>query len=249
MSDADDRLSQIHTLWSVVRTAHGEDPTAIRLAQEKLLATYGGAARRYLLAALRSEEAADEVFQDFSLKLLRGDFRNVSPDKGKFRQFVKTCLYRMIVDQQRRQKKQPLGVADPDQLAEIHDDAAQAAMDSAFLKSWRDELLAKSWARLAADERTTGKPYHTVLRLRAEHSEASSTDLASLASQRLGREISPANIRVLVHRARELFAECLLSAVTDSLPNADRNAVEEELIELQLLDYCRAALEASANPD
>lgn len=248
MSESSDRLSQIHTLWSVVRTAHGDDPSAVRSAQEKLLATYGGAARRYLLAALRDGEAADEVFQEFSLKLLRGDFRNVSPARGRFRQFVKTCLYRLIVDFQRRRKKQPAGVADADQLAAAMEAEGDSAMDSAFLKSWREELLARSWKRLEEDERTTGKPYYTVLRLRAEFPDAPSNDLAAIASQRLQREITPANLRVLVHRARELFAECLLSAVVDSLPGSDRDLVEEELIELQLLDYCRAALDQRPSP-
>jgi DNA-directed RNA polymerase specialized sigma24 family protein len=243
MSESNDHLSQIHTLWSVVRTAHGDDPSAVRQAQERLLATYGGAARRYLLAALRNGEAADEVFQEFSLKLLRGDFRNVSPDRGKFRHFLKTCLYRLIVDHQRRQKRQPVGMADAGHVAERLDPATDAAMDSAFLKSWREELLTRSWRKLELDEQTTGKPYYTILRLRAEHPEASSTDLAALAAEKLQREISPVNARVLLHRARELFAECLLDAVVHSLPHADRDDVEEELIELQLLEYCRAALE------
>ncbi len=243
MSEHSVRLSQIHTLWSVVRTAHGENVQAARPAQEQLLATYGGAARRYLLAALRSEEAADDVFQDFSLKFLRGDFRNVSPEKGKFRQFLKTCLYRLIVDHQRRQKKQPAGVIETDQIAAAQEAAPDAALDSAFLKGWRDELLARSWRGLEEDERTTGKPYHTILRLRAEQASASSTELAELATERLQREITSANVRVMVHRARELFAECLLAAVIDSLPAADRDQVEEELIELQLLEYCREALD------
>lgn len=243
MSDAPDRLSQIHTLWSVVRAAHGDAADEAKPAQEQLLTLYSGAARRYLLAALRSEEAADDVFQEFSLKFLRGDFRNVTPEKGKFRQFLKTCLYRMIVDQQRLKKKQPVAGTDADQLAAAQEAPPETALDAAFQKSWRDELLARSWRKLEDDERTTGKPYHSILHLRAEHAAASSTELAELASERLQREITPANVRVLVHRARELFAECLLSAVADSLPGRDRDLVEEELAELQLLDYCREALE------
>lgn len=246
MSDHPSRLSQIPTLWSMVRQAHGDDVPAARPAQEQLLVMYGGAARRYLRAALRSEEAADDVFQEFSLKFLRGDFRNVSPDRGKFRQFLKTCLYRMIVDHQRRQKKRPLGGMEAEHVAAEVEVPPDAALDSAFIKGWRDELLARSWRRLEDDERTTGKPYHTVLRLRAEQAQASSTELAALASEKLQREITPANIRVLVHRARELFAECLLAAVADSLPGSDREQVEDELIELQLLDYCREALDRDA---
>ena len=102
--DDDPHLSQIQTLWSVVELAHG-DNTAMQSAQQKMLDRYGGAVRRYALAALRDEDAADEVFQEFALKFVRGDFRGADPGKGRFRAFVKTVVYRLIVDYQRRKKK------------------------------------------------------------------------------------------------------------------------------------------------
>ena len=79
--DEDPHLSQIQTLWSVVELAHG-DHTAMASAQQKMLDRYGGAVRRYALAALRDEDAADEVFQEFALKFVRGDFRGAVPAKG-----------------------------------------------------------------------------------------------------------------------------------------------------------------------
>jgi RNA polymerase sigma-70 factor (ECF subfamily) len=153
----------------------------------------------------------------------------------------------LIVDHQRRRKKADHPNADVEQLAAAAETAGDSADDAAFLKSWREDLLARAWQQLADDERKTGKPYHTVLRARAELPELSSTDLAATLSERLGREITSANVRVLLHRSRELFAECLLTAVTDSLPENRRDLLEEELIELQLLDYCRAALERQAD--
>jgi hypothetical protein len=46
----DIHLSQIQTLWSIVRQAHG-DQTSVASAQKSLLDRYGGAVRRYALAA------------------------------------------------------------------------------------------------------------------------------------------------------------------------------------------------------
>jgi len=244
MTVANDHLSEIQTLWSVVQRAHVGEADAIRTAQEQLLGTYGGAIRRYLLGAFRSEDAADEVFQEFSLRFLRGDFRGVTPDRGRFRSFLKTCLYHLIVDHQRRQKRAANRAAgDAGELAVAAIESNDSAADQAFLQSWREELLARAWRRLEEDERETGKPYHSVLQAKAKHPELSSTDLASVVSDALQREITSANVRVLLHRARELFAECLLRAVTDSLSDSRREQVEEELIELQLLEYCRAALQ------
>lgn len=242
MSQTAGHLSEINTLWSVVHRAHGDVSLDVRSAQERMLEMYGGAVRRYLLAALRNEDAAEEVYQEFALRFVRGDLRSANPERGKFRSFLKTCLYHLIVDHQRRRRMRNPADGEVEQLA-VTATSEDSADDAAFLRSWRDDLLARAWLRLADDEQTTGKPYHTVLKLRAEQPDLSSTQLADVATASLQREITAANVRVLLHRSRELFAECLLAAVVDSLPENRQELVEEELIELQLLDYCRAALE------
>ena len=96
MDDDDLHISRIQTAWTMVRDAH-RDHTAVQVAQQHLLDRYGGAIRRYALSALRSEDAADDVLQEFSLKFLRGDFAAASPERGRFRAFVKTIVYRLIV--------------------------------------------------------------------------------------------------------------------------------------------------------
>lgn len=239
----DPHLSQIQTLWSVVRRAHG-DHTAVQSAQQMLLDRYGGAVRRYALAALRDEDAANEVFQEFALKFVRGDFGNADPQRGRFRAFVKTAVYRMIVDHQRRQQKRRQegllhsNVPEPKaEEVEVDDD------DALFRTSWRDELLARCWQRLAEQEQLDGKPYHTVLRYRVDHPDLRSPDLAEGLSRQLGKATSAGAVRVLLHRAREAFADLLLDEVTESLADGSLDEAERELIELDLLEYCRPALE------
>jgi len=100
-----DRLSQIDTLWSAVRKAHGSSDIKARQVQEELVQRYGGAARGYLHAALRDEHAAEEVIQEFALKFLEGGFQSADPDRGRFRNFLKTILFRMVVDYHRRKKR------------------------------------------------------------------------------------------------------------------------------------------------
>jgi RNA polymerase sigma-70 factor (ECF subfamily) len=242
--DEDPHLSQIQTLWSVVELAHG-DNTAMASAQQKMLDRYGGAVRRYALAALRDEDAADEVFQEFALKFVRGDFRAADPGRGRFRAFVKTVVYRLIVDFQRRRKK--LGcegqmhsnLAEPGEL----DSASGAEEDALFQSSWRDELLARCWGKLAEYECKSGKPYHTVLRYRVEHPEARSPDLAEGLSKSLGKPINAGAVRVMLHRARDAFADLLLDEVINSLANGSLDAAEQELIDLDLFGYCKPALD------
>jgi RNA polymerase sigma-70 factor (ECF subfamily) len=241
--DDDLHLSRIQTAWSMVHRAHG-DHTAVQAAQQTLLDRYGGAVRRYALAALRDEDAADEVWQEFVLRFVRGDFASANPERGRFRAFVKTVVYRLIVDHQRRRKRQYREGPMHSNLAEpaTGDDAA-AADDVIFLASWRDELLARCWQRLGNEETQSGKPHHTVLRYRVDHPELRSPELAAGLTELLGKPVNAGAARVLLHRARDAFAELLLDEVIQSLDDDSLDAAEEELIELDLLEYCRPALD------
>jgi len=243
MSD-DLHLSQIQTMWSVVRQASG-DHTAVQQAQLSLLDRYRGAIRRYAIAALKDEDAADEVVQEFALKFVRGDFSKADPGRGKFRAFVKTIVYRLIVDYQRRRKgllrEGPLhsNIAEP--AADESD--LDVADDVAFRASWRDELLARCWQRLEEDEKKSGKHHYTVLKFRVEHPDNHSPELAAGLSQKLGKQINAGAVRVLIHRARDAFADVLLDDVAHSLEGQSLDEIEEELIELNLLEYCKPALD------
>ena len=241
--DDDLHLSRIQTAWSMIRRAHG-DHTAVQSAQQALLDRYGGAVRRYALAALRDEDAADEVFQEFALRFVRGDFGGADPERGRFRAFVKTIVYRLIVDYQRRKKKRLRESPLHSNVAEPAADADDVAADDAlFHKSWRDELLARCWQKLADDEERSGKPHHTVLRFRVDHPDLHSPELAEGLSKMLGKPINAGAVRVLLHRAREAFAELLLAEVMESLDDGSLNEAEGELIDLDLLEYCRPALD------
>lgn len=59
----------------------------------------------------------------------------------------------------------------------------------------------------------------------------------------LGKPINAGAVGVLLHRARECFAELLLDEVTESLADGSLDEAEQELIELDLLEYCRPALD------
>ena len=243
MDDDELHLSRIATAWTMVHRAHG-DHTAVQSAQQALLDRYGGAVRRYALAALRDEDAADEVFQEFALRFVRGDFKSADPERGRFRAFVKTSVYRMIVDYQRRKKKHVREGPMHSNLAEpVDSDEANPADEAMFHASWRDDLLARCWEKLAAEETKTGKPYHTVLRYRVENPDLRSPDLAAGLSAKLGKSINAGAVRVMIHRAREAFADLLLDEVSNSLADPTRDEVERELIELELLEYCKPALD------
>src|SRR5438876_1024348 len=99
---ADPRLSRISTLWSVVRQAHDGSATGVCVAQQQLLERYGGAVRRYLMAALRDHDATDELFQTFAYRFLHGDLRGANAERGRFRDFLKGVLFHLIADHHKK---------------------------------------------------------------------------------------------------------------------------------------------------
>jgi RNA polymerase sigma-70 factor (ECF subfamily) len=238
------RLSRISTLWTLVHQAHQRDAGCVPLAQQQLLEHYGGAIHRYLLGALRDPEAADDLFQDFCVRFLRGDFHRADPEKGRFRDFVKTALFHLIVDHQQRQKRRPQPLETPG-MEPATADPEPAEKDQAFLAHWREELLDRTWLALEAWEQASGQPVHTILRLRTDQPLLSSAELATRLGERLDRRWSVDGFRHALQRAREKFADLLLQEVIHSLERPSRERLEQELDDLGILAHCRSALDRS----
>ena len=234
-----DRLSQIETAWSIVRRAHSDSSPSARDAQEQLLKQYGAAIHRYLQAALRDSAAAVDVYQDFAVRFVRGHFHNASQDKGRFRSFLKTSLFRMVADHRRAEQKKAGRQLPADHVDET-DSSDQRERE--FAQVWRDEMLKRAWDALAALEAESGRPWFAVMRLRVDNPTVQSPDLALLLSEELGRRVTTGNVRVLLHRAREHFSRLLIDCISDSLNTSDVEEIEEELAELELLEYCQDAL-------
>ena len=239
----DARLSRIETLWSVVRRAHEADNDSAESAQRLLLERYGGAIQRYLLAAVRDQHVADELFQEFAVKLIKGDYKKANPEVGKFRSYVKTSLFRLVAGYHRKHSARKERNLENVPDADSRSDDFGSTEDKKFLQVWRDTILAKSWRGLESSEANGGPPYHTILRLRVQNPASSSAELAELISSAVGKQVTSGNARVQIHRAREKFAHALFETIADSLEKPTREAVEAELIEVGLIEYCRDALD------
>jgi DNA-directed RNA polymerase specialized sigma24 family protein len=238
--DRDPRLTQLSTQWTLVFQAHQGTPEEVAAAQVELMSRYGGAVQRYLLAALRDPEAAEELNQEFALRFLRGDFHRADPTRGRFRDFVKRALRNLMNDELRRRmhRPRPMGDALPEQSEPADDDSE---FDRRFLASWRAEILARAWAAIARLQEETGQPYHTVLRLRVAHPELHSPDLAARLSTILDRPISAGGLRMALQRSRDQFVKFLKSDVAGGLHEPTPDHIDEELIALGLYEYCKPA--------
>jgi DNA-directed RNA polymerase specialized sigma24 family protein len=241
----DPRLSQLATRWTAVRAAHTHLPDG-RAAQWELLERYGGAVHRYLLGAVRDPDLAADLAQEFAVRFLQGDLKGADPGKGRFRDFLKGVLQHLVAGHFRKEKRRPAGLPD-DLPGPAADDPPADEADRAFQRCWRDELLGRAWAALAAFERETGQPYHTVLRFRVDHPDLTSEAMAGRLGAQLGRAITPAGMRKALQRSREKYAELLLADLAASLGRPTREELERELIDLDLYEYCRPAVERTGD--
>jgi DNA-directed RNA polymerase specialized sigma24 family protein len=244
--DDDADLSEISTSWPDLRAAHQGPDELMQAARGRLIARYGGAIHRYLRGALHDPEAAQEVYQTFVVRFLRGDFRRVDPGRGRFRSYLKSALFRLVADHRRQVRRQPstLGPGTPEPAvawAGVIDD------DRAFLASWTAELLERAWVGLAELERDRGRPFFTLLRFRTENPAVRSPAMAERFSAELGRELTPDWVRKCLHQAREHFADLLLDEVAHSLARPTSEDLEAELIDLGWLRFCRTALQRRRN--
>lgn len=243
--DWDPRLSQISTQWSMIFQAREGPTDEATAAQAELMCRYSGAVHRYLLSALRDADAASELNQEFAVRFLRGDFRRADPARGRFRDFVKQALRNLMIDYYRRRRSSPkmlsaLDIPETAEPSELADPAAE--FDRDFLESWRAELLARAWTALSNLQDETGQPYYTVLKLRVDHPELRSPDIADRLSFQIGRAVTAGGVRQALQRARDRYVAFLVEEVKSSLDSPSRLEVLEELADLKLLKYCRPAL-------
>jgi RNA polymerase sigma factor (sigma-70 family) len=242
-SEVDHHLSRIETNWTAVFQAHGGQATAASQALAAMVDRYKGAVHRYLLASLRDVNAADDLAQEFALRLLKGDFKNADPQKGRFRDFLKRSIYNLMVDYHRARRGKPVALADgvPEPAAE-EGTPWERQIDEQFLSSWRDHLMAHAWASLQRVQDRTGQPFASVLRIRVDNPDLRSSELAERLSATLPKPVNAGWVRLNLYRARDLFVEALLSEVERSLGDSSSERLEDELIELGLYEHCREAL-------
>jgi hypothetical protein len=115
----------------------------------------------------------------------------------------------------------------------------EAQSEAAFVQSWREELLNRTWEALAAAKPT----YHAVLLFHVQNPDTPSPQMAASLTDKLGKPLTATGVRVTLHRAREKFSDLLLDEVAHSLGNCTETELVQELRALRLLQLCVPALE------
>lgn len=232
------RLESIATRWSLIRQAHGAAHASAVDARRVLVLRYAAAVKSYLRGITRNEFQADELAQDVVVRLLQGDFAGADPQRGRFRDLLKTAVRNMARNYWSREKRRTGVNYDPDFIAQEGSHA-----DDPWETGWKERVLELAWEALKQHEQQHPDSLAwTVLRMKTRFPEETSEQQAERLSQQVGRPIRADACRQMLRRARVRFAECLVQEVADGLSDTSPERVEEELIALGLYEHVRGVL-------
>lgn len=233
------RLSEIQTDWDGVRAAHASQDNSggVEIAREKILDQYFSCVKKYILGATYDPELAEDLAQEFAVRFVRGDFRNVDPAQGRFRDYLKRSLRNLITDHFRKPAEYKLKTSIAAEVPDRATDANFDTLDAEFQSNWRKQILHNAWESLRSIEQARGNWYYTVLHYRAKNPESRSAEMSLVLSQVVGESVSAEWVRQKIHRARQKFADLLIAEVRGSMQLQDEELVQQELAELGLKKY------------
>jgi RNA polymerase sigma-70 factor (ECF subfamily) len=230
VSSGGERLTELETSWTIIANAHKAGPVG-QAAMRVLISRYHDAIENYLRLKLRDPNLADEVFQEFWTKLLTHKLAGADETKGRFRDYLRTVLHRLIIDHFRGRRLQnlpPGDLLDP------------ARPDDEYNRVWRETVIKRVWSRLETYEAQTPKNrYATVLHLRVNEPKAPIESLATQLSERTGAKITPESFRKTLQRARAKFLELLVQELRETIDPARPEDVEAEIYDLGLGPFYR----------
>jgi RNA polymerase sigma-70 factor (ECF subfamily) len=226
-------------MWTALDLVRGGARADTRATAAALIERYQEAVYRYLVAATHDPDRAAELFQEFALRFLRGDFKNLDPERGRFRDYLRTVLMNLV----RSGCRPGTPSVDHDQLVAVAAGPSESGDDD-FVAHWRQAVLSAVWQALEEDQARGGPPYYSALRARADRPDWPSAALAAELTARLRPQdpFTDVGVRKLLQRGRDMFCDLVVAEVARSVPTRDPDRLTRELIDLGCYWFCKKAL-------
>jgi DNA-directed RNA polymerase specialized sigma24 family protein len=240
MPSRPNRLSQLSTSWTLLRQAHDAAASTEERAKahSQLIDRYGYVIRQYLGGALRHvagdrQEAVEECYSRFCLRLAEGRLGRADRARGRFRDYLRGILANIVTDYKRERAKAFKSV-------EVRDmPEPDPEGDKRQFQEWFAEgLVARAMEELRRQDEKRKRAYYAVLHARIAHPDWSSEQLAAELSEP-GVKRSIGWVRINLARARKELCRFLELEVAQDLVDASPSAVQEELSNIGLLVYCQ----------
>lgn len=236
-------LGNIKTRWSMIRQAHDSAPKgdSSSQAREALVMRYASAIRKFVQIVVKDDHLADELAQDAIIRLLKGDFSGADPNRGRFRDLLKTAIRNMARNHWAKANRRSSVAFD----LQLIDSGESDELDEMWTNQCRDMVLSVAWQRLQEWEETNSESVaFTVLKLRSQFPDDSSTQIAERLSEKIGKTYKPDTTRQQLRRARVRFADYLVSEIADGLAEPTPDNLKDELNSLGLYSSVRDVLPA-----
>lgn len=220
-----EQLSNLKTSWTQIHSAHIPGPAG-QVAMQELISRYHDAVERYLRLKIKDQNLADDVLQEFWAKVLNHKLAGANETKGRFRDYLRTILHRLMVDHFRARKTTSLP---PGELPEPEQP------DKDYDSVWREVLIKRVWGRLELYEAgTKNNRYATILKLRVSDPDASIQDLVDKLNASSDQTFTAEAFRKTLQRARMKFFDLLIQELRETMANPTPEDIENELNDLGL---------------
>jgi RNA polymerase sigma factor (sigma-70 family) len=226
----------VTTRWSMVLNAKNKSAPGSKEALESLCQTYWYPIYAFVRGTGRAPPEAQDLTQDFFVRLLTKDFlRVVTPEKGRFRTFLRMALTRFLANEWDRARAQKRGggathVSFDTALAEERLGREQGrglAPDRMYDRSWALTLLDEALVRLEQEYGAEGK---TGLWLQLQPhltAERGAIDYGEIA---VALGLTEGAARVALHRFRKRFREVFRLTVADTVSTPEEVECEMRLV-------------------
>jgi len=221
------------TRWSMVLNAKDKAAPGSKEALESLCRTYWYPIYAFVRGAGHSPPDAQDLTKQFFVRLLTKDFlRVVTPEKGRFRTFLRMALKRFLANEWDHAHAQKRGggathLSFDTAAAEGRlglEQAGTLAPDQIYDRTWALTLLEQASARLESEYRGAGQTglWHQLKpHLTAERGSIAYPEIAAA----LG--LSEGATRVALHRLRRRFRGVFRQAIAETVSTPEE--VESEL--------------------
>ena len=226
----------VTTRWSMVLNAKNKAAPGSKEALESLCQTYWYPIYEFVRGTGRLPPEAQDLTQDFFVRLLTKDFlRVVTPEKGRFRTFLRMALTRFLANEWDRERAQKRGggathISFDTALAEERLGREQCrglAPDRMYDRSWALTLLDEALTRLEQEFSAEGKS--GLWRQLQPHltADRGAFNYAEIAAA-LG--LTEGAARVALHRFRKRFREIFQLTIADTVATPEEVEGEMRLV-------------------
>jgi RNA polymerase sigma factor (sigma-70 family) len=224
----------VTTSWKTVLQAR-RDGQEGKDALERLLRKYYSPIKQIIRFQQRgTPEHAEDLAQEFIKECLRRDFlREVGPDKGRFRTFIRRCLEYFLRDQFVRANAEKRGGGETPLSLDHTDEDGNPLLDPAGPEVSPGQQLDRQWALQVVAEAMSQLEQECFQARRGELFRELKGQLiggidvstAAQLAQKLG--LSEGAVNVARHRLRQRLGELIIQEVQETV--ADKGNWREEL--------------------